>query len=289
LRAITRTAFAVAALAALPVAAQDDQAQNDQAQNGQAQNDPVVARVDGHEITRSDVEREVSSLPEQYRQMPFEQLFDTLRDRAINTALLSSAAKERDLADEPAVQEAIDEAVRLILRNRLIETTVDEAVSEEALRAAYEARADEPGFSQQEAKARHILVESRDEAVELIARLDDGADFQALAEEHSTGPSGENGGDLGWFTREQMVGPFGEAVFAMEPGEISSEPVETRFGWHVIELEDRRTTTPSFEESRAELEQEIGREAVTALLEDLRESASIERFDLEGEPLETAE
>jgi len=269
LRPITRTVVLAVALAAVPAAAQED---------------PVVARVDGQEITRSDVEREVSSLPEQYHQMPFEVIFDALRDRAINTALLSNAADARELDEEPAVQAAIEDAKRLILRNRLIETTVADAVTEEALRDAYEARRDDPDFSQDEVKARHILVETRSAAAELITELDGGTDFAALAAEHSTGPSGESGGDLGWFTRDQMVGPFADAAFALEPGEVSAEPVETRFGWHVIKVEDRRTTTPTFEESRDDLEQALGREAVTALLEDLRDEASIERFDLEGQP-----
>jgi peptidyl-prolyl cis-trans isomerase C len=270
--AITRTTFVVAALVAASAAV--------------AQDDPVVARVDDHEITRSDVEREVASLPQQYQQMPFETVFPALRDRAINTALLANAAEARDLDEDAAVQAAIDDAVRLILRNRLIETTVDEAVTDEALRAAYEARKAEPDFAREEVKARHILVEDGATAAELISELEDGADFAQLAAEHSTGPSGEAGGDLGWFTRDQMVAPFADAAFALEPGEVSAEPVETRFGWHVIKAEDRRTTVPTFEESRAELEQELGREAVTALLDELRSEAEIERFDDEGQPVD---
>jgi peptidyl-prolyl cis-trans isomerase C len=269
-----RTALAVATLlAAAPAVAQED---------------PVVARVDDLEITKSDVEREVASLPQQYQQMPFEAIFGALRDRAINTALLSNAAEARDLAEDPAVQEAIADATRLILRNRLIETTVDEAVTDEALRAAYEARKAQPDFAREEVKARHILVEDGATAAELIAELEGGADFAELAAAHSTGPSGEQGGDLGWFTKDQMVAPFADAAFALEPGEVSEEPVESRFGWHVIQVQDRRTTVPSFEESRAELEHELGQEAVTALLDDLRDDADIERFDIEGQPVESA-
>lgn len=159
-------------------------------------------------------------------------------------------------------------------------------MTDEALRAAYEARKAEPDFAREEVKSRHILVEDGATAAELISELEDGADFAQLAAEHSTGPSGEAGGDLGWFTRDQMVAPFADAAFALEPGEVSAEPVETRFGWHVIKAEDRRTTVPTFEESRAELEQELGREAVTALLDELRSEAEIERFDDEGQPVD---
>jgi peptidyl-prolyl cis-trans isomerase C len=273
LRSITPAVLALATTLVLPAAAQED---------------PVVARVDDREITRSDVQREVSSLPQQYQQMPFEAVFGALRDRAINTALLSNAAEARDLADDPAVQEAIRDAERLILRNRLIERTVAEATTDEALRAAYETRKEDEGFAREEVKARHILVEDEATAAELIAELDGGADFAALAAEHSTGPSGEQGGDLGWFTKDQMVGPFADAAFAMAPGDVSGEPVESRFGWHVIQVEDRRTAVPAFEDARADLEQELGREAVTALLEELRTDAEIERFDLNGQPLQEA-
>jgi peptidyl-prolyl cis-trans isomerase C len=281
LPAIPRTAFAalaaVAATAALATATP-----------AVAQDDPVVARVDGHEITRSDVEREASSLPQQYQQMPFEAIFSVLRDRAVDSALLSNAAEARELDEDPAVQQAIADAARLILRNRLIETTVDEAVTDEALRAAYEARKEAPDFTREQVKARHILVEDEAAAAELIAELEGGADFAALAAEHSTGPSGEQGGDLGWFSKDQMVGPFADAAFAMAPGEVSAEPVETRFGFHVIQVDDRRTAPPSFEETRPELEQQLGREAVTALLDELRGDAEIERFDLEGQPVDAA-
>ncbi len=254
-----------------------------------AQDNPVVARVDGREITRSDVQREVAGLPEEYRQMPFSALFDALRDRAIDSALLSGEADRRDLADDPEVQAALADAERLILRNRLIETTVEAATDEASLRAAYDARKAEPGFAKEEVKARHILVETADEATRLIGELDGGADFGALAEAHSTGPSGPDGGDLGFFQKDQMVAPFAEAAFAMDPGSYSATPVETRFGWHVILVEERRTVTPSFEDVRVELESELGRDAVTALLSELRDEASIERFDMDGAALPTSE
>ncbi len=254
-----------------------------------ADDDPVVARVDGEEIRRSEVEQSVDDLPEQYRQMPLEVLFDMLRDRAIDTTLLSEEAARRDLAEDEAVQEAMVRAEELILRNRLIETTVEAAITDEALEEAYTAKQAEPSFTHDEVKARHILVATEAEAQELIAELEAGGDFETLAREHSTGPSGPDGGDLGYFRREQMVGPFADAAFAMAPGEVSAEPIETQFGWHVILVEDRQSVTPSFEDTRAELEQELGRDAVTALLESLRDEASIERFDPEGQPVPPSE
>ncbi len=266
--------IALAAMLVLPAAAQDD---------------PVVALVDGEAITMSDIERARGDLPEQYHQMPMDVLFSSLRDRAIDTALLYGEADRRELATDPVVVAALAEAQRFILRNRLIETTVADAVTDEAVAAAYAERQNDSAFSYDEVKARHILVTNEEEAAALIAEAEAGADFATLAQEHSTGPSAADGGDLGWFQHEQMVGPFADAAFAMQAGEVTAAPVETRFGWHVILVEDRRTVTPDLEDVRAEIEQELGRDAVEGLLVELRAEADIERFDPEGNPEVPAE
>ncbi len=124
-------------------------------------------------------------------------------------------------------------------------------------------------------KARHILVESQGEAVDIIAQLDGGADFQELAKERSTGPSGPNGGDLGWFSPNQMVQPFSEAVQAMEDGQFSQTPVQTQFGWHVILREEsRESEPPTFESARENLTVAIQQEKFQARLEELRAAAA---------------
>jgi len=112
-----------------------------------------------------------------------------------------------------------------------------------------------------------------------------GADFAELAKERSTGPSGPNGGDLGYFRESQMVPEFAEAAFAMEVGTSSETPVQTQFGWHVILVEDRRSVEPSFEDSEPQLRQDVAREIVTSMVDDLREGAEIERFNLDGSPM----
>ncbi len=248
--------------------------------------DPVVASVDGTELRLSDLAREQAALPEQYRQMPMPMLFDVLRTRAIEGTLLAAEAERRDLAADPEVREALAALERAVMRNRLVELTFEDAVTEEKLRARYEERAAEPGFSYEEVRASHILVETEEEAQALIAELGEGADFAELAREHSRDPAGAGGGDLGWFTKERMVEPFAEAAFAQEPGTVGAAPVATQFGWHVIEVVDRRTVTPSFEQLQSELRDALGREALTALMEDLRAEASIERFEMDGTPVE---
>ncbi len=129
------------------------------------------------------------------------------------------------------------------------------------------------------------MVESAEEANALIEALDGGADFAELAQEHSTGPSGPKGGDLGYFARSEMVEPFSKAAFAMEPGQVTPEPVQTQFGWHVIKVIDkRRQPPPSFEEARAEIEQRLTREFVNAHMAELRADAEIEMLELPGPP-----
>ena len=251
--------------------------------------DPLVAVVDGTEVHRSDVEAVARALPEQFRQVPFPQLYGMLLERAVDFRLLANAAEDEDLAGEPEVQAALAKARADVLRDAYIRGKIDEGTTEERLRQRYDDLKDEEGFTEEEVHARHILVGSEDEAKKVLAQLEGGADFAALAGEHSVDPSvRSNNGDLGFFRRGQMVPEFAEAAFALEPGSRTTEPVQTQFGWHVIEVLDRRTGAPSFEESEPRLRQEVAREIVTALVAELREGAEIKLFNLDGSPLEVA-
>jgi peptidyl-prolyl cis-trans isomerase C len=199
-------------------------------------------------------------------------------------------AMEEFISQELLVQEAIkakldqepDVALTLEIqrRNTLASAALRDYVAkhpptEEALKADYEAAIAE--MSGTEYKARHILLENQDDAVAVIASLDDGASFEELAKEKSTGPSGPDGGDLGWFTPDRMVKPFSDAAVALEPGKYSAEPVQTQFGWHVILLEEtREAEPPTFESMRPELLAAEQRKSATEYLTELRESAEIE-------------
>jgi peptidyl-prolyl cis-trans isomerase C len=254
-----------------------------------APEDPVVAIVDGTEVHRSDVEAVARALPEQFRQVPLPQIYGMLLDRAIDFRLLANAAEEQDLAADPDVQAALAKARADVLRDVYIRGKIEEGTTDARLRERYDALKDDEGFAEEEVHARHILVGSEDEAKKIIADLEGGADFAALAGEHSVDPSARtNGGDLGFFRRGQMVPEFAEAAFALEPGKRTTEPVQTQFGWHVIEVVERRTGTPSFEETEPRLRQEVAREIVTALVADLRDGAEIERFNLDGSPMQIA-
>ncbi len=134
--------------------------------------------------------------------------------------------------------------------------------------------------AEQEVHARHILVATEEEAKEIEAELKKGADFATLAKEKSKDPSGAaNGGDLGYFTKDQMVPEFAEAAFKLDKGQIS-DPVHTQFGWHIIKVEDKRTKpTPTFEEVKPQLDNYVARRAQEELVDNLRKSAKIERLD----------
>lgn len=251
-----------------------------------AADDPVVARVDGEDLRRSDVEAGMAELPEQYRQVPFEMLYNVLLERAIETRLLADKAQAEGVADDPAVQRNLERVRTLLLRDGLLGRHLEESGSEEALRALYEERKAAPDFAVEEAHVRHVLVGSEEEARSVIEELEGGAEFEALARERSTDPSAEqNGGDLGWIRSEQVVPSFGEAAFALEPGGRTEQPVQSDFGWHVIETVETRTVEPSFEELEPQLRQEVAQRIYGDLLAEAREGAEIERFALDGSPL----
>jgi peptidyl-prolyl cis-trans isomerase C len=250
--------------------------------------DPVVATVDGSPVHRSAIEAVAHSLPEQMRQMPMQMLYGMLLDRVIDFRLLANEAERQNMGDDPGAQTALAQARAAVLRDFLVQQAIKQGTTEDELRARYEQKKSEEGFAHEEVHARHILLASEDEAKAVIKELEGGADFAELAKQRSTGPSGPSGGDLGFISREQVVPEFAEAAFALQPGETSSEPVQTQFGWHVIDVVERKQVEPTFEESEPQLRQELAREIVTALVEDLRSGAEIERFNMDGSPMETA-
>ena len=155
------------------------------------------------------------------------------------------------------------------------------AADDAAVQAAYDEKYGD-GFGGVEFNASHILVETEEEAAGVIAQLDEGADFAALAKEKSTGPSGPGGGSLGWFGEGRMVAEFETAVKALDPGQVSP-PVQTQFGWHVITLNERRQAeAPELNEVRSELQGELREQAVAAHIKELVDAANVERPEIEG-------
>ncbi|KAA9006917.1 peptidylprolyl isomerase [Histidinibacterium aquaticum] len=238
----------------------------------------VVATVNGTEITLGEMIIARTQLPQQYSQLPPEVVFDGLLQQLIQQQLLSD-----ELENAPArIGIALANEERSLRAGEYVNTLSQQAVTDEALQEAYEARfADAEPTT--EYNASHILVETEEEAQALVEQARaEGADFAQLAQENSTGPSAEAGGELGWFGPGSMVEPFQNAVSEMEAGEIS-EPVQTQFGWHVIKLnETRMQEAPSLDEVRGELTQQIQQDAVEQELTRLEEAAEISRPE-EGE------
>ncbi len=240
--------------------------------------DTVVATVNGTEITLGHMILVRSNLPQQYSQLPDEVLFQGVLDQLVNQTVLMQSF---DGAMPDRVKTALENEERSLMAAEAIQTVLDSTLSDEVLRAAYEKQyADAtPG---KEYNAAHILVETEDEARAILSELEGGADFAALAREKSTGPSGPNGGDLGWFSEGMMVPAFEEAVLALDTGGLSA-PIETQFGWHVIRLnETRAKDAPTFEDVRADLETELQTEVIQARINQLTEDATIDRSGESG-------
>jgi peptidyl-prolyl cis-trans isomerase C len=261
---------ALVALSAMPLSAQD----------GEAGADTVLATVNGNEITVGHLIAMRRMLPQQYQELPPQVLFDGMLEQLVQQQVIADVAEE-DMST--AMELGLENERRAFLAASYIDDVAMGDISEEDLQAEYEAQyaSAEPAM---EYNASHILVETEEEAQAIIDDLAEGADFAELASERSVGPSGPNGGQLGWFTAGMMVPEFEEAVFELEAGEVS-EPVETQFGWHVILLgETREQQPPALEEVRAELIEGLRRARVDARVEELMSRAEIERPELDIDP-----
>ena len=235
--------------------------------------DTVVASVNGTEITVGHMILVREGLPEQYRNLPNEQLFDGILEQLIQQTLLADLIGKTDSRE---IRLTLENDRRLMKASQAVEELSAQAIGEDEIAASYDARYADADMGM-EYDASHILVETEEAAVNLIDKLQAGADFVELAKEFSTGPSGPGGGALGWFGLGMMVPPFEAAIVAMEKGAISS-PVKTDFGWHVIKLNDTRAiSAPALGEVRSEIIAELQRTAIEGQIEELRQQATINR------------
>lgn len=256
-----------------PAAGGDANSNGDSNSNG---NGEVVAVVNGEEITRDEVQSFLGNMPGALQKMDSERVFPVALEQVINATLIRQNADNSNIEDTQAYQERLAEVKKQIKRSVFMEQKLNDKVTQERLRKAYDTYVEKQG-AKMETRARHILVDKKETAQEIIAKLDDGAEFADLAKEYSTGPSSGRGGDLGYFTKDDMVKSFAEAAFNVEPGEYTQEPVKTKFGWHVIMVEDRRKQEPaSFDEIRSTLASQERREALNSMLEAWRNKADIE-------------
>lgn len=240
--------------------------------------DTVVARINGEEITLGHVIIARATLPQQYQQIAPDVLLDAIIDQLIQ----QTALKQSRTGDVPKhVELSLENERRSLLAAEVIEQVMIGAATEEAIQAAYDKKYGD-GFGDDEYNAAHILVETEDEAKAIRAELESGADFAETAKARSTGPSGPNGGDLGWFQAGAMVPEFEAVVLTLEPGQIS-DPVQTQFGWHIVTLnEKRKSAAPAIADVSAELASELQTAAVEDKVEELTAAATVERPEVEG-------
>jgi peptidyl-prolyl cis-trans isomerase C len=251
-------------------------------------NNPVVAKVDNTEITRMDVLSYIQTLPDNVRQAPIQQLFPMAMEQVVNAAIINEKTKGVQLDDNPEVQKQVEIARKNIVRGVYLQQLVDKKVTDSRLKKAYDEY--KKAFpSVEEVNVRHILVADEAKAKDLVKQLDGGADFATLAKENSTDGTAKNGGDVGWFAKSEVVPAFADASFATKVGTYTKEPVKSEFGWHVIRVEDKRMRpVPEFEQAKPYLEVQVRREALDEIMEEWRDKADIERFDINGKPIEPA-
>lgn len=237
--------------------------------------DTVMATVGGTDITLGHMLAVRAALPAQYDQVPPEVLFKGVLDQLIQQELLSQA-HEGEMSRAAALQ--LENERRAVLAADVAEFVVNADMTEERLQAAYETQY--AGTEEEtEYRAAHILVETEEAAQKLVAELEGGANFAELAKEHSIGPSGPSGGDLGWFGDGVMVPEFFAAVAALEVGAVSA-PLQTQFGWHVIKLNETRVKErPTLDAVRDELSNTLRQEAFDAYIAAREAATDVTRTD----------
>ncbi|WP_299846065.1 peptidylprolyl isomerase [uncultured Paracoccus sp.] len=247
----------------------------------------VVAKVNGLDITLGEMITMGQRMGAEGQQITADDAtWQMMLDQLVRQTAVASAKGDTLTAADRANLEL---QRRAYLASAALEKVAEPEPTDEEIKAAYDKYfgATEP---KTEYSAAHILVETEEDAKAVKAELDGGADFGTVAEERSTGPSGPNKGDLGWFAADQMVPAFAEAVQAMEKGQIS-EPVQTEFGWHIIKLNDTRTAEPpKLDEVKEQLVQQVRRDKVDAEIERLVSEAKVEKTEgLDPKLLESAE
>lgn len=242
-------------------------------------NDKVVARVNGIDIRESDLAVAEEDLGQELAQIPADQRRDQVIAYLADIIVVSGAPDSAKLAETAQFKQRIELLRKKLLMGMQIEAVGKAALTDEAMKEVYNTAVKSIG-DEEEVRARHILVATQEEANEIVKQLrEDKADFAALAKEKSKDPGAADGGDLGFFGKEQMVPEFSEVAFKMYEGQISN-PVKSQFGWHVIKLEEKRKKpVPKFEDVKGQLEAYVGRKAQTEYVAKLRETTKIERLD----------
>lgn len=238
----------------------------------------VLARMEGKDITRADLNAFMKNLPPQAKALPPAIIEPMALDQLINDQLILNAAKEDKIEDSKAFKEREAQLHDQLMREAYLTDKIDGKVTDGAVRNEYSKMVhDNP--AQTEYQARHMLVDSKEDAEDLIKQLDKGADFAKLAAKNNKGPEKEKGGELGYFTAKEVVPEFGEALEKMKIGEVTKEPIKTQFGWHVIQLENKRKReAPKYDQVKDQLRNQVQQRYAQEEIEKLRKNAKVEVF-----------
>jgi peptidyl-prolyl cis-trans isomerase C len=240
--------------------------------------DPVVARANGVDIRQSDIKMAEDEIGANMPQIPPDQKRQYLITYLADIVVLAQTAEQQKIADRDDVKHRLQFERNKVLMEALLQDVGKTAQTDDAMHKVYD-DAIKQMPPEEEVHARHILVPTEDEAKAIQAQLKKGADFATLAKEKSKDPGAADGGDLGYFTKDQMVPEFSEVAFKLDKGQIS-DPVKTQFGWHIIKVEDKRTKpTPSYDDVKSQIETYVAHRAQAELVDKLRSAAKIERLD----------
>jgi peptidyl-prolyl cis-trans isomerase C len=252
--------------------------------------DPLLATVNGQAIHASDLKAAAETLPPQARGMSPQQLYPMLLDQLVDAQALLVEARKTGLDKDPEVQRTMQMAQERALESSLLNKVVRPQVTDEAIKARYDEQyAGKSGEA--EVHARHILVGDEATAKKIIVDLKKGGDFAVLSKQYSKDPSAaQQGGDLGFFKKTDMVPEFADTAFALKDKEVSPNPVKTQFGYHVIQtLEHRSSAAPTFDQVHDELRQQMVQAAVQKEITEARGQVSIERFNMDGSPVKATD
>jgi peptidyl-prolyl cis-trans isomerase C len=239
---------------------------------------PVLAKVNGSEIRQSDVTLAEEELGPSLAQMDPATKKDNVLSFLIDMKIVAKAAEDKKIENNEDFKRRLAFTRNRLLMDSLLATEGKAATTGEAMKKVYE-DASKQITGEQEVHARHILVETEDEAKAVEEELKKGADFAELAKKKSKDPGASDGGDLGFFTKDQMVTEFSTVAFTLEPGKVS-DPVKSQFGWHIIKVEEKRNRkAPDFEQVKGQIETYVTRKAQSEYVTKLREAAKVERMD----------
>jgi peptidyl-prolyl cis-trans isomerase C len=245
--------------------------------------DKVLAKVNGVEIKESDVALAEEELAPSLQQMEPASRKENVLGFLIDLQIVAKAAEDKKIENTDDFKKRLTFNRKRLMMDSLLAAEGKAATTADAMKKVYEEAAKQI-TGEVEVHARHILVETEDEAKAVAEELKKGADFAELAKKKSKDPGASDGGDLGFFTKDQMVPEFSAVAFTLEPGKVS-DPVKSQFGWHVIKVEEKRNRkAPDFDQVKGQIETYVTRKAQADYVAKLREAAKVERLDKPAEP-----